>query len=182
MKNKRQTNTGRTHFRKGLIPWNKGKTVNKTPKMLAFYKRAKGSPRKKPKNFSETMRAINPPLGKKKKFSSRDKDKKLRVWRDGYIMLYKPEHPSSRKIPPDYGYILEHRMVMEAFIGRKLLPTEIIHHIDGKKSNNDIDNLLLCSSNREHILVHSAMEVFLEKLIREGKAYYDKEKKEFCLR
>lgn len=35
----------------------------------------------------------------------------------------------------------EHRIVMEWHLGRKLLPTERVHHIDGNKLNNDPSNL-----------------------------------------
>ena len=38
---------------------------------------------------------------------------------------------------------LVHRWVMEKTIGRKLMPNEIIHHRDGNKLNNSINNLEL---------------------------------------
>jgi len=175
-------NTGRTHFNKVHIPWNKGKKMPLTKKVLVAYKLRKGRKNPKPNNFSEIMRKINPPLGKKKKFSSKDKEKRLRLWRDGYVCIYKPEYPSSRKSPPDYGYILEHRMIIESDIGRQLQKGEVIHHIDGCKSNNKLENLLLCSTQREHNEIHTQMEIFVERLIRKGKVYYDKEKKEFKFR
>lgn len=37
--------------------------------------------------------------------------------------------------------IREHRLLMENHIGRKLLPSENVHHIDGNTLNNDIENL-----------------------------------------
>ena len=176
-----QFNTGRTHFKKGMIPWNKG--LKWTDEMKANHNQhLKGTHISKPDNFSETMRKVNPPIGRKVKFDWRDKDKALRVWRHGYIFVYKPEHPTSRKTPPDYGYIAEHRMIMELYLGRDLKSTEIIHHLDGKKSNNKIENLLLCETQREHNRVHTKMEIFVEKLIREDKVYYDRKSKEFRFR
>lgn len=35
----------------------------------------------------------------------------------------------------------EHRKIMEEYLGRKLERHEVVHHKDGDKSNNDINNL-----------------------------------------
>ncbi|HUX60881.1 MAG TPA: HNH endonuclease [Ignavibacteriaceae bacterium] len=174
-----QTNTGRTHFKKGFIPWNKGKICPATPNNIKASEAMRGVPQPKPEGYAELMRSINKPYGRKQNSDGRNLGKKLRVWRDEYVMVYKPEHPTSRKKAPDYGYVLEHRYIMELHLGRSLLPTEFIHHIDGNKSNNVVSNFVLCQSLKEHNRIHTEMEMFVEKLIREGKVKYNLDKKEF---
>jgi hypothetical protein len=173
-------NTGRTHFKKGITPWNKGKKgMPLTEKQKAQYERMRGKRKPKPDGFSEKMRLINPPLGRKQPKDGRNIHKKARVSRGEYVMIYKPEHPSSRKKAPDYGYVLEHRYIMEKHLGRPLKKKEVIHHIDGDKANNNIDNLVLCDNAREHNIIHTEMELFVEKLIKEKRVKYDREAKEF---
>jgi len=68
---------------------------------------------------------------------------------DGYIMRLAPEgHPARTAA---YPYVLEHRLVMEEHLGRYLDPEEVVHHIDGDPSNNDIENLQLFANQSDHI-------------------------------
>lgn len=48
---------------------------------------------------------------------------------------------------------LVHRWVMEKKIGRELKKTEVVHHIDKDKLNNEEDNLKLYSNNKEHLRI-----------------------------
>lgn len=66
----------------------------------------------------------------------------------GYIGIYFPDHPKSKD-----GYILEHRLVMECVIGRHLSEDECVHHINGIKSDNRIENLQLMTQT-EHRRLH----------------------------
>jgi hypothetical protein len=67
----------------------------------------------------------------------------------GYIKVRAPEHPRA----DSKGYVHEHVLVMEAHIGRYLLPHEVVHHKDHSKANNRIENLQLMSDS-EHRALH----------------------------
>ncbi len=50
----------------------------------------------------------------------------------------------------------EHRIVGGKALGRELRTNEVVHHIDGDKSNNNNDNLLICTSSY-HSALHQKM-------------------------
>jgi hypothetical protein len=70
--------------------------------------------------------------------------------KEGYIIIKMPNHPYCDV----RGYVKEHRFIMEKHIGRHLLPTEIVHHINGEITDNRIENLELFSSISNHLKFH----------------------------
>lgn len=77
----------------------------------------------------------------------------------------------------NYNTEKNHRKIVERFIGRKLLKTEQVHHIDGNKQNNDISNLCLLSSCGEHARLHKQLESVALELLKEGIIYFDYDQK-----
>ena len=61
----------------------------------------------------------------------------------GYVLIWKPEHPNAKLA----GYIHEHRLVMSEHLGRPLESYEFIHHKNGIKDDNRIENLELLTKN-----------------------------------
>lgn len=71
----------------------------------------------------------------------------------GYKMIWSPGHPFATKA----GYVCEHRLVMEKHLGRYLTREEIIHHINGNKQDNRLDNLMLFPTNKAHRKYHKQL-------------------------
>lgn len=67
----------------------------------------------------------------------------------GYTLVYMPSHPFSK----DGTHVYEHRLIMEKHLGRYLGPNDIVHHINGIKNDNRLENLKLMTRaehSREH--------------------------------
>ena len=88
---------------------------------------------------------------------TRIKGKKSNNWKGGksikkdggYILIWCPTHPHAKS-----GYVLEHRLIMEKHLGRTLLPTEIVHHINQDHADNRIENLMLFENSGIHRNFH----------------------------
>lgn len=67
----------------------------------------------------------------------------------GYLLQYAPDHPhADRK-----GYVLQHRLVAEQMLGRPLLGSETVHHVNHVKDDNRRENLRVMTKgahNAEH--------------------------------
>ena len=105
-----------------------------------------------------------PWLGKKFSQTTIDKMRKAKIGKpnfrkktmgryktsEGYILIYSPNHPYRN----NKNYILEHRLIMEKYLGRFLTKIEEVHHINGIGNDNRLENLKLFGSKNEHIRFH----------------------------
>lgn len=70
---------------------------------------------------------------------------------NGYTSVYlRAEHPMAEMCSPKSphgGIVYEHRLVMAEYLGRPLKSHETVHHIDGNRSHNIIENLQLRIGN-----------------------------------
>lgn len=110
------------------------------------------------KNDPERYREICSKIGK----ASKDRDwatgDRVHNWkggrrkdkRDGYILLHRPDHPDCRKD----GSILEHRLVMEEKIGRRLDRRDDVNHINGIKDDNRPENLVIVKHHAHYEEMH----------------------------
>jgi hypothetical protein len=57
----------------------------------------------------------------------------------GYVLVYAPNHKNARKSKR----VPQHRLVMADYLGRALRKNESVHHINGNKADNRLDNLEL---------------------------------------
>jgi hypothetical protein len=55
----------------------------------------------------------------------------------GYILERAPKHPMASR----EGYLMQHRRIAAETLGRMLLPTEVVDHINGVKWDNRPENL-----------------------------------------
>lgn len=82
-----------------------------------------------------------------------------KYYMQGYIYLLKRDHPYANS----RGYIPEHRLVAEKFLGRLLTKKEKVHHINKIITDNRVENLYLFNSDKEHIKYHQSKEILVLK-------------------
>jgi hypothetical protein len=80
----------------------------------------------------------------------RDKGSKWKggayISQDGYLQRLVSSNPKK--------YYPSHRLLMENHLGRPLTNDEVVHHINGNKLDNRIENLA-AMTNGEHVAIHN---------------------------
>jgi hypothetical protein len=110
------------------------------------------------------------PEGVKRKLSKALLGKKSYLWKggrivskEGYVFVYQPTHPYSHT-----RHVREHRLIVEKYIGRYLLPTEPVHHL-GKKDDNNPRMLMAFASISAHSKFEQGGKVKPSEILFDGR-------------
>lgn len=82
-------------------------------------------------------------------YNANKERKQKRINNYGYRVVLDPESPQANV----RGEQLEHRKIMAEHIGRPLRHDEVVHHINGNKLDNRIENLQILTRS-EHQRIH----------------------------
>lgn len=140
-------------FQKGTIPWNKGrkgifKHSEETKIKVSKFNKGKIVSQNTKNKISKTLKGRKRPelTGQKHPLWKGGR----KISKIGYVSFYQPNHPFANHD----GYVYEHRIMMEKLLNRYLEPKEVVHHINGIRYDNRIENLRLFFNQSEHIKFH----------------------------
>lgn len=77
---------------------------------------------------------------------------------NGYILIWIESTSSYYSMCNSHNYIPEHRLVMAKHLGRYLESWEIVHHKNGIRDDNRMENLELLPSQAEHLSITFLVE------------------------
>lgn len=181
-------------FEKGNIPWNKGTKGICKPNSGSFKKGNVPPFKGKELPLKVRLKISNSEKGKILSEETKERMRGRKAWNknlklpqitgknhpywkggrnktsDGYIEIYMPNHPFASR-----NYIREHRLVIEKQLGRYLKPNEVVHHLDGQRNNNKLENLHLFQNAGKHRLYHNFLRMLVGNFIHELGYYFNED-------
>lgn len=102
-------------------------------------------------------RWVNLLKGKPENQRCRHCSQRQRCWKGGrrsgvYIQIRLQPDDFFYTMATKEGYVAEHRLVMAKYLNRCLLPWEVVHHKNGIKTDNRLENLEFLSDKRFHLV------------------------------
>jgi hypothetical protein len=82
---------------------------------------------------------------------------------DGYVQVYLYESDFFYPMRSKNHYVMEHRLVMAKHLNRCLLPWETVHHINGIRNDNRLENLELFPASHKHTGI-TRMQSYIKQL------------------
>jgi len=80
---------------------------------------------------------------------------------DSYIVEKLPRTDKFYAMTNGSGYVPQHRIVMARMLGRCLRSDEIVHHVNGKKTDNRLTNLLIMDK-QTHRRIHNKSRLTMD--------------------
>jgi hypothetical protein len=135
---------------------NKGKQVSEeTRQKLSRARRGKhlNLSEETRKRLSELSRKRwqNPECAKRMAARGIPKKNGKTIDKKGYIRILVPPSSPFYPMADHESYVPEHRLIIAQHLGRLLKRYEVVHHKNGIKNDNRLENLELVNSNGEHI-------------------------------
>lgn len=81
--------------------------------------------------------------------------------RFGYVVIHVGS--GNGRIGVLKGYDLEHKLVAERSLGRRLKPTEVVHHVNFDKADNRPQNLVICTNGYHRWMHHRYAELYAKE-------------------
>jgi len=133
---------------KELLYKYKNKTYDEILKLASSNRTKKSLSHKNSRQWHVPREVVSVPLTRHSQKGSKNSNWKggRTKHSSGYVLVYTPEHPRAHN-----RYVFEHILVMEKKLGRYVRKDELIHHINGIKDDNRLENLEILTT-REHSL------------------------------
>ncbi len=107
-----------------------------------------------------------------------------RIYKRGYTLIMNKGHPRA----DSNGYVLEHILVIEKYLGRYIKyygirhkDNEIVHHLNGIRADNRIENLILTDNLLEHNKIHHSLIKCAYRKFEDNTIRFNYKKKEYYI-